>query len=571
MEKINESTNPHKSRSMLLRLLSGDRSALTNTSSADEDAALEQTLTDGVEDPQEAVAVQPAAAVGQPLPEAPISDDTALTSEATEVVEGEESTEATEVAEPPEATEATVPELLPVDAGIEIRVLQEGMEAYVVLTPPENGGAEAGPKLIRAALKNAGVVYGIMDRIMFEIAMSKPYNQGKILVAQGTPKEDGVDASIEEHFSQEIDISPYQNADGTVDYKRLNIVREVKAGTAIATMIPCTQGVDGTNVRGELLKAKPGKPVQLLRGANIALSPDGLQILAEKSGHLTYKDGRFLLETIFTVDGSVDNNTGNIAFCGDVLIKGDVREGYTIRSGGSVRIKGVVEGGSIYADGDVIIDGGFNGMKRGEVEAGKGITSKFLQNCTVRAKDDIKSGAVINSIVFCDGQLVVTSDKGVIVGGRCTVLRSVEAKVIGTDVNTPTQITVGLSPTILAEKQELEQAVEEVESNKDMLNKNLIYLERCAKMGKLSDKNIALQESCNKQKILIMVREATYHKRLEAVNDTIEEAVAGSMVKAQTVYPSTKISIKSQSLMTKTLQQRCIFRMEKGELITTTF
>lgn len=560
MEKINESTDPHKNKSLLFRLLAGDHSAITDKAAGEDKAEPQETLTEGEQGLQD----EQQDALEQTSPEA---DPPAHTDQAEENTgtSGSAANGDTEILGEPQA------EPVPVDATIEVRVLQEGMEAYVLLTPPENGGGEAGPKLIRAALKEAGVVYGIMDRVMFEIAMSKPYNQGKILVALGTPKEDGVDAQIVEHFSREIDISPYQNADGTVDYKRLNIVREVKAGTVIATITPGTNGTDGTNVRGELYKAKPGKTQLLLRGTNTILSEDGLQLIAEKGGHLIYQDDRFSIETVFIVEGSVDNNTGNISFSGDVLIKGDVREGYTIRSGGSVRVRGVVEGGSIYADGDVTIDGGFNGMKRGEVETGKGITSKFLQNCTVRAKEDIRSGAVINSIIFCDGQLVVTSDKGVIVGGRCTVLRSVEAKVIGTDVNTPTQITVGLSPTILAEKQELEQAMEEVESSKDMLSKNLSYLERCAKMGKLSEKNIALQESCNKQKILILVREATYHRRLETVNDTIEEAVAGSMIRAQTVYPSTKISIKSQSLMTKTLQHRCIFRMDKGELVVETF
>lgn len=432
MERINDNSDPHKSRSMLFRLFSGDRGAVNEPDPSPEELQDNGIPADDLPapDPVEADAPpeQPA------TPTEPANDG----SEITTALQTEEIIVQPEPEGPPP----------PVDAGIEVRILQEGMEAYVLLTPPENGGNEASPKAIRTALKGAGVTYGILDRVMFEIAMSKPYNQGKILVAQGTPKEDGIDARVEEHFSREIDISPYQNADGTVDYKRLSIVREVKAGTVLATLIPHTDGANGINVKGETLQSKPGKSLLLLRGSNTVLSEDGLQLLAEKNGHLTYKDDRFHIATVFGVDGSVDNNTGNITFGGDVLIKGDVREGYTIRSGGSVRVKGVVEGGSVYADGDIVVDGGFNGMKRGELETGKSVTSKFLQNCTVRAKEDIKSGAVINSILFCDGQLTVTSDKGVIVGGRCTVLRSVEAKVIGTDVNTPTQIAVGLSPKI---------------------------------------------------------------------------------------------------------------------------
>lgn len=576
MEHINKNSDPKKSKSMLFRLFAGDRSAAKSDDISDEEVR-ENT-------------VEEIAATGEAAPTPTIVPEEQMPAEAEQMTATEENlsdkaetpTEPAAAAELTDKQEAVPPQEIsgekpdsekpaPVDAGIEVRIVDEGMEAQVTLTPPKNGGAEVGAKMIRAALKDRGVIYGILDRAMLEISMNKPYNAGGIVVAQGTPKQDGTDAVITENYPREIDISPYQNSDGTVDFKRLSIVREITAGTVIAYQTPATEGTDGTNVRGETVKAKPGKPKTLSRGNNTVISEDGLQLVAEKDGHLAFYGGHFNIDTTFTVEENVDNNTGNIKFSGDVLIKGDVREGYAIHSGGSVRVKGTVEGGSVYADGDICVDGGFNGMKHGELESGKGITSKFLQNCTVRAKGDISSEAVINSIVFCDGQLKVTKDKGVIVGGRCTVLYTVEAKVIGTDVNTPTQIVVGLSPTILAEKQEVEKAIAEVEDSKDMLNKNLIYLERCAKMGKLSDKNLALQDSCNKQKLQIMVREATYRKRLETVTATIEEASAGSMVKAQTVYPSTKITIKSQSVITKNQQQRCIFRMEKGELVTATY
>ncbi|MEG0942121.1 MAG: FapA family protein [Angelakisella sp.] len=554
MEKISNSSDPKQTRSLLFRLFSGEKGQIPEETSENVTDVQEPAIPE-IEEVQQAISpetnVQNSAEVGEPeysMEEYPTQEG--FTTPTIHTEDGEP---------------------IPVDAGIEIRIMEGSMEAYVSLTPPQNGGAEAIPKNIRAALKDAGVTYGILDRVMFDIAISKPYNKGKILVAQGTDKEDGADGQLVELFPKEIDVSPHKNADGTVDFKQLSSVREIKAGSVISYLIPPTEGTDGMNVKGEVIKCKPGKPKQLMRGINTILSEDGLQLLAGSNGHLVYRDGRFNVDTTFVVSESVDNNTGNITFCGDVLIKGDVREGYVVRSGGSVKVKGVVEGGSIYAEGDICIDGGFNGMKRGELETKKSVISKFLQNGNIRAKENITSEAVINSIISCDGQLNVTKNKGVIVGGRCTVLHSVEAKVIGSDVNTPTQITVGLSPTILAEKQELEKSIAEVDESKDMLNKNLIYLERCAKMGKLSDKNMALQESCNKQKVLIMVREARYRRQLETVNATIEEAAAGSMVKAQTVYPSTKVSIKSQSVMTKTEHQRCVFRIEKGELIIGTY
>lgn len=457
-----------------------------------------------------------------------------------------------------------------VDAKVIVTIAPGGLEAYVEVFPPAFGGAEATPRYIRFFLDQAGVNTGIIDSALFGMAINKPYGKGRVLVAQGTPKQDGVDSIITEHFAREIDKVPFKNNDGTVDFKKLNIIREIKAGTVIATMTAPTPGSEGITVKGEVLKPKPGTAKSILRGNNTTLSEDGMTLTAAINGQLTYVD-RFSIEPAFVVEGSVDNNTGNISFCGDILIKGEVREGYEIRSGGTVRVKGAVEGANIYADKDIIMEVGYNGMKHGEVSAKCSITSKFLQNCNAYAKESITTEAIINSVVDCDGTINCTKGKGTVVGGKITALSAIEADTIGSDVNTPTNINVGLSPTVISEKQKLEKEVKEVEDAKEDLHKNLVYLERCAKMGPLSPKNLTLVETCNKQKVILMMREGKATRRLAEVNAIIDEAAAGSYVRAKIIYPSVKVTIQNLSYMNKLVQNRVIVRREDGDIKVATF
>ncbi|MEG1687684.1 MAG: FapA family protein, partial [Angelakisella sp.] len=458
----------------------------------------------------------------------------------------------------------------PVSSVVTVTIEGGATSAFASLSAPQNGGEEVSIKMIRVALAEAGVTYGIMEQAVNNMVTNKPYNR-KMMVAVCTPKEDGVDAVITELFPHEQEIAPHLNHDGTVDFKQMGVIREIKKDAVIATMTLPTQGVDGIDVRGEPIRAVPGRQKKLSKAGNTTITPDGLQLLAAENGNLIYKNERFDVDTVFVVEESVDNNTGDISFCGDVLVKGDVREGYKITAGGSIHVKGVVEGGNIVAEGAIQMDGGFNGMKRGSASSQKGIVSKFLQNCNVYAKEDIVTEAVINSILDCDAQLTVTKGKGTIVGGRCTALRGVEANIIGSDVNTPTTISVGLSPTVLAQKAEAEKGLRELEDSKEALHKNLVYLERCAKMGPLSPKNQALVESCNKQKVLNLVREGRLTRQSQEIAALIEEAGSGCCVKAKTVYPSTKVSIQNCNYITREVNNRVIFRRDAGEIVMATY
>ena len=122
--------------------------------------------------------------------------------------------------------------------------------------------------------------------------------------------------------------------------------------------------------------------------------------------------------------------------------------GFVVEAGGSVEVMGVVEGAIIKAGGDIILRRGMQGMGKGILISGGDIISRFIENSTVEARNDIKAEAIMHSNVKCGNKLELSGRKGLLVGGSCKVGKEIVAKVIGSHLATITDIEVGLDPTI---------------------------------------------------------------------------------------------------------------------------
>ena len=451
-----------------------------------------------------------------------------------------------------------------------VDVSSDQMQAYVTVFPPQNGGRDIDALKLREVLMQKGIVFGIDEALFNDIVMKKLYNE-KLLIAVGTPKVDGKDAIIDEFFPHEQEVIPYEKEDGTVDFKTLNIIRELNMGTLVAKKIPATAGSNGTTVTGKTLVPREGKDKSIVVGENMRLSENEEELYTAVKGNLVYKGGKFAVETIFTVDGNVDNTIGNITFCGDIVVKGDLLEGYKIDAKGLVHVRGGVQGGKIIAGGDIIVDGGFNGMSDGELSSQGDIKAKFLQNGRVSASGNIESEAVINSFVNCDGDLLVTRGKGVIVGGRCNVLHRVEANVIGSEINAPTQINIGVPSELIKEKNKLIKEVDDIVANNELIEKNIKYVNYVIEKGEKSPKYKEQLNVCNRQKIKNMVNLSKNSKRLDEIQEIIDKSSIGSQVKANKFYPQTKLTFSDIAEIIRQEQLRLIYRLQDGEIVTSVF
>lgn len=469
-------------------------------------------------------------------------------------LESEPAEEEAEEAEPPE----------PVDAVVDVVIDPGKMSAGVTVYPPEHGGAHVTRALLDEALAKKQVVFGIDTEMLDKIAQQRLYHTF-VTVAKGQPPIDGENGQVFDEFPREREFKLTTKEDGSIDFKNLNLILDVKAGTLLCTITKPTQPVDGTNVFGNPVGARPGKEAFMPAGKNTRVSEDGLQLFAAVDGNLVFSDNRFNVEQVFVVQENVDNSVGNIDFSGDVVVKGDVLEGYVIRAKGDVTIKGMVEGASIFAGGNITIMNGMNGMKKGILESKKEIRSKYLENCTIKAEGAIYADSIINSTVFCNDKLVVTGKRGAIIGGSCTVLRSIEAKVVGTPSYTATAITIGATPEILLRRNDTLRQIEELKTEMSNNANNIVYLERFEAAGTLSAERSKLLAQLRRQKPISMLKLSQLNKTLEDTNEIIQNVTACKLTCNQ-IHPPTRITIGHATTIVQDTMNKCYFFYADGEI-----
>ncbi len=362
-------------------------------------------------------------------------------------------------------------------------------------------------ELLITALNKNGVKFGIDVNALNRIVERANYNTSN-LVARGKAQTDGVDGYVVEHYSRERDVKPHLLDNGDIDHKELGLIVDVEKGAIIADVVKEVPPVSGTGVSGNELLGRPGKPPVIPQGTNTSISADGTHLIANVSGNLVFKQGKFCVEQLVVINGNVDSAIGNIEFSGDVEVKGDVFFGYTISSKKNVKITGSVEGANIYAGGDITVGYGINGQQKGFVSAKGDIKAMFIENCEVYAEGNITSQVIINSHVSSEKEISATTGKGVISGGEIIAVKRISANTIGSEVNIPTVLRLGMTQKLTQNIQELENSIAEIEEEMDLIGKNITYLELLEQQGQITAdrKELLLKLKAKKPTMLMILK-----------------------------------------------------------------
>ncbi|MDR0248787.1 MAG: FapA family protein [Oscillospiraceae bacterium] len=321
-------------------------------------------------------------------------------------------------------------EPLPEDAIAEVFLSADRMNAYAKITPPQHGGERITLEDLKNALAKTGVVYGIDEGRLISLVTSPVYDSLE-LIATGKPPLEGKHGWIETHFTATKDKKPALREDGTVDYKSLTHIENVRVGTELCTLHPPVPGTPGSDVRGAVLQPRAVKPAKLVGGKGTALNEDKSKLCAAIDGFVDNTGGRVSVLAAFSVKEDVDVSTGNITFVGHVNINGSVQTGFTVRADGNVNVGGSVEGGSIYAGGSILISGGYNGKDGSELAAGGDIRCKYINQGKASAENNIHSGTILGSSVTCGGSVFISGGRGAVIGGRVSAGRNIECLVAG--------------------------------------------------------------------------------------------------------------------------------------------
>jgi len=260
----------------------------------------------------------------------------------------------------------------------------------------------------------------------------------EIAIARGINSEDGKDGYLEFKFNMSAKPQFIPKEDAAVDYKSSMQITIVEIGDIVADIIPPTEGEDGMDVRGNIIKAKDGLKARYFIGEGIE-EKEG-QLIATAAGTPSVQDDVVMVHRNYVLQGDIDLSTGNMNFPGTVVIHGNVTDGFEVISEENIVIHGLISGARVRAKGYVKCAGGIQGKGKAEIVAGSFVAATFVSAANIVAEGDIIiTKDILHSNVSCLGELRLG---GSIIGGVTTAFKGVECGELGSETGVKTIVNI---------------------------------------------------------------------------------------------------------------------------------
>jgi uncharacterized protein (DUF342 family) len=278
-----------------------------------------------------------------------------------------------------------------------------------------------------------------LDEKLIEKQLLSP-NPIETTIAKGIKPCDGKDGHLE--YMVDMSAKPQFIAEpkegDMIDYKNSMQVTLVCVGDVLATVVPPTDGEDGMDVRGTVIKSRPGEKAKFFLGEGVEEKDDLITVIA--AGTPSIQDDIIMIRRTYVLQGDVDLSTGNINFPGTVIIHGNVMEGFEIISEENVVINGFISGATIKAKGYIKCAGGIQGKEKTDITAGSFVAAKFVSAATVIAEGDILiTKDILHSKIHCLGELRLG---GSLIGGVATALKGIECGNLGSETGVKTLVNI---------------------------------------------------------------------------------------------------------------------------------
>ena len=454
-----------------------------------------------------------------------------------------------------ETAETAENEALALDALPLFFLSSDKLYAWVVVLPPIGGGKELSRDMLYEALITNEIGFGVDTRLADRIAHDERRYFNLYLIAKGKPAFDGKNGNIVDNFPRVIERVLEVDEFDQVDYTALNLIYNVEKGQEISHLIKPTDGETGRTVLDQEIPAKSGKNVPLPQGRNTEISEDGTQLLASIDGSVEFTGRSFQVKPVLEISGNVDFSTGDLDFLGDINIGGNVLSGFTVRAMGNIHIAGVVEAGStIEAGGDLAVVKGILGDGTTTVQVHRSIFSKYVENATISVRENLQTDCIIGSSIYCGGEVLVQSGRGVIMGGRVWAAKRICAHTVGSQSECKTSIVLGGKPCASFEQEITQRAVNAMEMELERLE---CQPDSPVKSSLLSKAKIKLATAEMKLRQLEERRERMAPER-ERESGRLECGAA---------YPGTKVRIGDEVFRVHDLSRHCVITMIRDEIV----
>lgn len=363
------------------------------------------------------------------------------------------------------------------DGSIAIEISPDKMQASLKLTAAWGGKQIDLPEILTHLKKN-NVCMGLsklkIQALLKQLSTLKPGEICQSEIAQGKAPVNGLNAVLERKvfLARERLLQPQEREDGSVDMRNLGAMIVVKANDLLMVKHLATEGTPGYNIKGEVLKQKPGKDAVLQAGTGTAFHPkDPNKLIATVPGQpVETRTGMNVDDVLQLKD--VDISTGHVTFKGSILITGDVHEGMIVKSSGDITVMGFVDSATLEAEGDVTVSKGIIGrqIKANEystnIYSQGQISAQFVQYSQLVAKGNILvTKQLLHSNTKTAGSLTVSDPsgrRGDLVGGVAHAEKGITAVVIGATAGTKTDVYCAMGQAEL--KQDLKLLDESVKA-----------------------------------------------------------------------------------------------------------
>lgn len=443
------------------------------------------------------------------------------------------------------------------EARIIVNTSPDLMKAYIRFRNLEDGYSFTKDE-IYDALRIRGVSYGFLEDVIEGLVVSPVYDDN-VVVAEGLPPVNGINGKVNFEFNTTVHGAPSILENEKVNYKELDLIKNVTAGTVLCTLIPPVQGVDGYNVKGDIIKAIHGKTAALPRGKNVKHSEDGQKLLAMIDGQIDFEEGNNTVNVFSTyeVKDDVDNSVGNINFIGNVVVRGNVLAGFSIEAGGNVEVWGVVEAANITAKGKIVLRKGISGLGKGKLTSEGDIVAKYIENSIVEAKGNIAAEAIMHSTVKCGGSIKLSGRKGLLVGGSTRVGREISARVIGSPMAIATEIEAGLDPAVRERYKVVKEEITHIETDIKKADQAVTLLKKLEQVAPLNDEKKEILLKSTRTKIFFASRLRELEEEKNTIDEKLKENYPSKIKASDYVYPGTRVSIGSTMMYVKEVLQNC--------------
>jgi uncharacterized protein (DUF342 family) len=454
--------------------------------------------------------------------------------------------------------------------GAEIQISKDQLTAYLLYKPSSDVN-DITEEQLQTFLKKNGVSYGLHhEHISLFIEDPSQYIGQQLLIAEGQAPIIGQDSSIEMIYQQKSSRRPKENEDGSVDFYSITEISNVEKGQLLAKKIPPTEGIDGTTVTNEVIKAKDGRDFKIKAGKNVVVDEVSQAVYSLISGQVSVtEDEKINVFPIYEVNGDLDFEIGNIDFVGNVVIRGSVPNGFKVKAKGDIRITGGVEGAELEADGSIHIQSGITAQHKGLIQAGKDVNTSFVVNGRVHAQGNvIVSQSIMHSEIIAGESIECGGAKGLIVGGVLQAGKSLKCRTIGNSMTTTTTIEVGSNPKLSNRKKAIQAELKDLVGTLTKTEQALQVLDQLTRqLGQLPSDKKELQIKLTNTKLQLDKKIKELKLENQEIEKELQDETNSAVEIAGIIYPGTRLVFGKYIKYIKDNQQRIKYCIEDSEIV----